>query len=104
MAREVPWPRPLAFVAAGRGSQPARTGEINAGQLPPVSWDVVTTTARAYHIRRDFLPCRGVAVMTDNFNQGVMAPVNAADESLVSYTHVIYALHALSILIGLTSA
>ena len=42
--------------------------------------------------------------MTDNFNQSAMAPINTADESLVSYTHVIYALHALSVLIGLTSA
>lgn len=34
------------------------------------------------------------------------APVSASptDESLIAYTHVIYALHALSALIGLTSA
>jgi uncharacterized membrane protein len=42
--------------------------------------------------------------MSDNLNQGVMAPANTADESLISYTHVIYALHSLSVLIGLTSA
>jgi uncharacterized membrane protein len=32
-----------------------------------------------------------------------VAPPPAVDESLVSYTHAIYALHALSALIGLTS-
>src|ERR1700757_4237169 len=42
--------------------------------------------------------------MTDNSNSGMMAPAQSADESLISYTHVIYALHSLSVLIGLTSA
>jgi uncharacterized membrane protein len=32
------------------------------------------------------------------------APTRATDESLISYTHVIYALHSLAVLIGLTSA
>ncbi len=32
------------------------------------------------------------------------SPGQAADPSLVSYTHVIYALHTLAVLIGLTSA
>jgi uncharacterized membrane protein len=39
--------------------------------------------------------------MADNSTPSVTHP---ADASLVSYTHVIYALHALSVLIGLTSA
>src|SRR5579859_7379766 len=42
--------------------------------------------------------------MADNLNPGMMAPAPVADESLISYTHVIYALHSLSVLIGLTSA
>src|ERR1700757_589813 len=42
--------------------------------------------------------------MTDNSNSGMMAPAQSADESLISYTHVIYALHSLSVLIGLASA
>ena len=39
--------------------------------------------------------------MVDNLNPSVTHP---ADASLVSYTHVIYGLHSLSVLIGLTSA
>jgi uncharacterized membrane protein len=42
--------------------------------------------------------------MADNVNTGVPVPGQPADTSLVSYTHVIYALHSLSVLIGLTSA
>jgi uncharacterized membrane protein len=42
--------------------------------------------------------------MADNVNTGVTVPGQPADASLVSYTHVIYALHSLSVLIGLTSA
>ncbi len=36
--------------------------------------------------------------------QDSVGSAQAADPSLVSYTHVIYALHTLSVLIGLTSA
>jgi uncharacterized membrane protein len=42
--------------------------------------------------------------VSDNLNPGVIVPAQSADESLISYTHVIYALHSLSVLIGLTSA
>src|ERR1700761_7977081 len=42
--------------------------------------------------------------MVDNSNSSVTVPVPPADQSLISYTHVIYALHSLSVLIGLTSA
>src|ERR1700754_1480174 len=42
--------------------------------------------------------------MVDSSNLSVTAPVREADASLVSYTHIIYALHSLSVLIGLTSA
>jgi uncharacterized membrane protein len=42
--------------------------------------------------------------MVDNSNSSVTIPVRQADASLVSYTHIIYALHSLSVLIGLTSA
>ncbi len=41
--------------------------------------------------------------MVDISNPGVTVPVREVDPSLVSYTHVIYALHALSVLIGSTS-
>ncbi len=39
--------------------------------------------------------------MTDNFGPGGVA---AADEGLVTYTHAIYALHSLAVLIGITTA
>src|ERR1700753_2204852 len=42
--------------------------------------------------------------MVDSSNPSVTVPVREADASLVSYTHIIYALHSLSVLIGLTSA
>jgi len=42
--------------------------------------------------------------MTDNLNPSVTVSGQPVDASLVSYTHVIYALHSLSVLIGLTSA
>jgi uncharacterized membrane protein len=42
--------------------------------------------------------------MVNNSNPGVTVSGQAANESLISYTHVIYALHSLSVLIGLTSA
>jgi len=41
--------------------------------------------------------------MVDSSNPSVTVPVRAVDPSLVSYTNVIYALHSLSVLIGLTS-
>jgi uncharacterized membrane protein len=42
--------------------------------------------------------------MVDNVNTSVTVSGQPADASLVSYTHIIYALHSLSVLIGLTSA
>ena len=40
--------------------------------------------------------------MSDNLSSGTAeVPV---DESLITYTHVVYALHALAVLIGLTTA
>jgi uncharacterized membrane protein len=42
--------------------------------------------------------------MVDNVNPSVTVAGQPADASLVSYTHIIYALHSLSVLIGLTSA
>lgn len=41
--------------------------------------------------------------MVDSSIPGVTVPVREVDPSLVSYTNVIYALHSLSVLIGLTS-
>jgi uncharacterized membrane protein len=41
--------------------------------------------------------------MVDNSNPSATVP-SPADTSLITYTHVIYALHSLSVLIGLTSA
>jgi uncharacterized membrane protein len=41
--------------------------------------------------------------MVDSSNPSVTVPVREIDPSLVSYTNVIYALHSLSVLIGLTS-
>jgi uncharacterized membrane protein len=42
--------------------------------------------------------------MVDNSNTSVTVPGQPVDASLISYTHVIYALHSLSVLIGVTSA
>jgi len=42
--------------------------------------------------------------MSDNLNSNVAVPGQPVDASLISYTHIIYALHSLSVLIGLTSA
>jgi uncharacterized membrane protein len=42
--------------------------------------------------------------MAENLNPSVTVSGQQVDSSLVSYTHVIYALHSLSVLIGLTSA
>ena len=42
--------------------------------------------------------------MVDSSNSSVTAPGRPVDASLISYTHVIYGLHSLSVLIGLTSA
>jgi uncharacterized membrane protein len=41
--------------------------------------------------------------MTDSPAPSMTAGTPAVDESLVTYTHVIYALHSLSVLIGLTT-
>ena len=42
--------------------------------------------------------------MADNLSPSVTVSGQPVDASLISYTHVIYALHSLSVLIGLTSA
>ena len=42
--------------------------------------------------------------MVDNVNPSVTVSGQPADASLVSYAHIIYALHSLSVLIGVTSA
>src|SRR5579872_476564 len=42
--------------------------------------------------------------MVDNFSSSAGSPRQQVDESLVTYTNIIYALHSLSVLIGLTSA
>jgi uncharacterized membrane protein len=42
--------------------------------------------------------------MVESSNTSVTVPAREAHPSLVSYTNVIYALHSLSVLIGLTSA
>jgi uncharacterized membrane protein len=42
--------------------------------------------------------------MVDNVNPSVAVSGQPVDASLISYTHIIYALHSLSVLIGLTSA
>jgi uncharacterized membrane protein len=42
--------------------------------------------------------------MANNVNPSVTVSGQPVDASLVSYTHIIYALHSLSVLIGLTSA
>jgi len=41
--------------------------------------------------------------MADSSTPSATVPVRQADPSLVSYTNVIYALHSLSVLIGITS-
>lgn len=41
--------------------------------------------------------------MVDNLSPGATNVVPAVDESLVTYTHVIYTLHALSVLMGFTA-
>jgi uncharacterized membrane protein len=41
--------------------------------------------------------------MANNLSPGT-AGIPTADESLITYTHVIYALHALAVLIGITTA
>ena len=41
--------------------------------------------------------------MIDNLNSGA-AGVASVDEGLITYTHAIYALHALAVLIGVTTA
>ena len=41
--------------------------------------------------------------MVDSSNPSVTVPVREVDPSLISYTNIIYALHSLSVLIGLTS-
>src|ERR1700726_4173714 len=42
--------------------------------------------------------------MADNLSPSVTVSGQPVDASLISYTHVIYALHSLSVLIGVTSA
>jgi len=42
--------------------------------------------------------------MANSLNTSVSLSGQPADASLVSYTHIIYALHSLSVLIGVTSA
>ena len=41
--------------------------------------------------------------MANNVNPSVTVPGLPVDASLISYTHIIYALHSLSVLIGFTS-
>jgi uncharacterized membrane protein len=41
--------------------------------------------------------------MADNLNSGAAGVTPNADEALISYTHVIYGLHAFSVLIGITT-
>src|SRR5882757_3616319 len=42
--------------------------------------------------------------MGDNVNPSVTVSGQSVDASLISYSHIMYALHSLSVLIGLTSA
>jgi uncharacterized membrane protein len=42
--------------------------------------------------------------MADNLSSGAAGFAPAVDEGLISYTHAIYVLHALSVLIGITTA
>jgi uncharacterized membrane protein len=41
--------------------------------------------------------------MVDNLSSGATGVAPGVDEGMITYTHVIYTLHALSVLIGLTS-
>ena len=41
--------------------------------------------------------------MAENLSSGAAGVTPAVDESLISYTHVIYGLHAFSVLIGITT-
>ena len=41
--------------------------------------------------------------MAENLSSGAAGIAPAVDESLITYTHVIYALHAFSVLIGITT-
>jgi uncharacterized membrane protein len=41
--------------------------------------------------------------MAENLSSGAAGVAPAVDESLISYTHVIYGLHAFSVLIGITT-
>jgi uncharacterized membrane protein len=42
--------------------------------------------------------------MADDLTSNAAGPTPSVDEALISYTHVIYALHALAVLIGVTTA
>src|ERR1700682_4890338 len=42
-------------------------------------------------------------VMADNLSSGAAGMAPAVDETLISYTHVIYGLHAFSVLVGVTT-
>jgi uncharacterized membrane protein len=42
-------------------------------------------------------------IMAENLSSGAAGVAPAVDESLISYTHVIYGLHAFSVLIGITT-
>ena len=42
--------------------------------------------------------------MTDNLGSGTTIINPVVDESLITYTHAIYALHALAVLVGVTTA
>jgi uncharacterized membrane protein len=42
-------------------------------------------------------------VMADNLSSGTAGAAPTVDEALISYTHVIYGLHALAAIIGLTA-
>jgi uncharacterized membrane protein len=42
--------------------------------------------------------------VADNLTPNAAGAVQSVDESLITYTHVIYALHTLAVLIGLTTA
>src|SRR5882757_7613505 len=42
--------------------------------------------------------------MADDLTSNATAPAPSVDEALITYTHVIYGLHALAVVIGLTTA
>jgi uncharacterized membrane protein len=42
--------------------------------------------------------------MANNFSSGAAGVTPTVDEGLITYTHVIYALHALAVFIGITTA